>query len=154
LVNDSSLLAAAFSRLVDIDGTMLIELPPRRPVGRVYEIYKKYYVNKESSDLFDITIVKATEAVKAGLITADFLKAEKQRLDHYIHSFMKQNCLVLVEIIPYEDIDRAIELGEKYKKLPIYLYISRFSLVINDNKAPNYTSLDICCYYDRRTDLH
>jgi hypothetical protein len=26
-------------------------------------------------------------------------------------------------LFPYEDIDRAIELGEKYKKLPIYLYI-------------------------------
>lgn len=58
---------------------MLIETPPRRPVGKVYEIYEKYFVNKEHSDLFDITIVKADEAVKAGLITADFLKAERER---------------------------------------------------------------------------
>jgi hypothetical protein len=59
LVDDSSLFAAAFSRLANTDGTMLIETPPRRPVGKVYEIYEKYYVNKEHSDLFDIAIVKA-----------------------------------------------------------------------------------------------
>ncbi len=98
----------AFSRLANTDGTMLIELPPRRPVGKVYEIYEKYYVNKEPSDLFDITIVKASEAVKAGLIIADFLKVEKQRLDYYIHSFMKQNFLVLVEI--YSHMKISIEL--------------------------------------------
>ena len=63
-IHDSSLFAAAFSRLANTDGTMLIELPPRRPVGKVYEIYEKYYVNKEPSDLFDITIVKASEAVR------------------------------------------------------------------------------------------
>lgn len=108
LVDDSSLFAAAFSRLANADGTMLIELPPRRPVGKVYEIYEKYYVNEEPSNLFDITIVKASEAVKAGLITADFLKAEKQRLDYYIHSFMKQNFLVLVEI--YSHMKISIEL--------------------------------------------
>jgi hypothetical protein len=56
---------------------MLIELPPRRPVGIVYKIYEKYYVNREPSDSFDITIVKASEVVKAGLITPDFLKLEK-----------------------------------------------------------------------------
>jgi hypothetical protein len=38
LVDDSSLFAAAFSRLANTDGTMLIETPPRRPVGKVYEI--------------------------------------------------------------------------------------------------------------------
>jgi hypothetical protein len=87
---------------------MFIELSPMRPVGKVYEIYEKYYVNKEPSDLFDITIVKASEAVKAGLITADFLKAEKHRLYYYIHNPMKQNFLVLVEI--YSHMKISIEL--------------------------------------------
>lgn len=45
---------------------------PRRLVGKVYEIQEKYYVNKEKLDLFDIIIVKAEEAVKAGLITEVF----------------------------------------------------------------------------------
>ncbi|HEY6588535.1 MAG TPA: hypothetical protein VIY98_09605 [Nitrososphaeraceae archaeon] len=38
-------LATAFSRLANTDGTMLLETPSRRPVGKVYEIYEKYYIN-------------------------------------------------------------------------------------------------------------
>ncbi len=123
LVDDSSLFAAAFSRLANTDGTMLIETPPRRPVGKVYEIYEKYYVNKEHSDLFDITIVKAEEAVKAGLITADFLKAERERLGPLYSQFYEAEFLsVGGNLFPYEDIDYAIELGERYKYLPINPY--------------------------------
>lgn len=81
LVDDTSLFAAAFSRLANTDGTMLIETPPRRPVDKVFEIYEKYYINKKNSEgLFHITIVKADDVVNAGLITADFLKAERERL--------------------------------------------------------------------------
>ncbi len=123
LVDDSSLFAAAFSRLANTDGTMLIETPPRRPVGKVYEIYEKYYVNKEHTDLFDITIVKAEEAVKAGLITADFLKAERERLGPLYSQFYEAEFLsVGGNLFPYEDIDYAIELGERYKHLPINPY--------------------------------
>jgi hypothetical protein len=123
LVDDSSLFAAVFSRLANTDGTMLIETPPRRPVGKVYEIYEKYYVNKEHSDLFEITIVKAQEAVKAGLITADFLKAERERLGPLYSQFYEAEFLsVGGNLFPYEDIDRSIELGEKYKDLPINPY--------------------------------
>lgn len=123
LVDDSSLFAAAFSRLANTDGTMLIETPPRRPVGKVYEIYEKYYLNKEKSDLFDITIVKVSEAVKAGLITSDFLKAEKERLGPLYSQFYEAEFLSIGgNLFPYEDIDYAIELGEKYKHLPINPY--------------------------------
>ena len=123
MVDDTSLFAAAFSRSANTDGTMLIETPPRRPVGKVYELYEKYFVNKEHSDLFDITIVKADEAVKAGLITADFLKAERERLGPLYSQFYEAEFLsVGGNLFPYEDIDRAIELGEKYKHLPINPY--------------------------------
>lgn len=123
LVDDSSLFAAAFSRLANTDGTMLIETPSRRPVGKVYEIYEKYYVNKEKSDLFDITIVKASEAVKAGLITSEFLKAEKERLGPLYSQFYEAEFLSIGgNLFPYEDIDFAIEMGEKYKDLPINPY--------------------------------
>jgi hypothetical protein len=123
LVDDSSLFAAAFSRLANTDGTMLIETPPRRPVGKVYEIYEKYYLNKEKSDLFDITIVKASEAVKAGLITSEFLKAEKERLGPLYSQFYEAEFLSIGgNLFPYEDIDIAIEQGEKFKHLPINPY--------------------------------
>ena len=123
LVDDSSLFAAAFSRLANTNGEIIVETPPRRPVGRVYEIYEKYYVNKEHSDLFDITIVKAEEAVKAGLITADFLKAERERLGPLYSQFYEAEFLsVGGNLFPYEDIDFAIEQGEKYSKLPINPY--------------------------------
>ena len=59
---------------------MLIETPPRRPLGKVYEIYEKYYVNKEHSDLFDNTIVKLKKPVNASLISLDFQKAKKEGL--------------------------------------------------------------------------
>ena len=106
LVDDTSLFAAAFSRLANTDGTMLIESPPRRPVGKVYEIYEKYYVNKETSNLFTIYIVKAQEAVKAGLITSEFLKAERERLGPLYSQFYEAEFLSIGgNLFPYEDID-------------------------------------------------
>ena len=85
--------AATFSRLANTDGTMLIETPPRRPVGKVYEIYEKYYINEEHSDLFDIPIVKVRDAVDAGLITADFLKEESERLGPLYSQFYEAEFL-------------------------------------------------------------
>ena len=123
LVDDTSLFAAAFSRLANTDGTMLIETPPRRPVGKVYEIYEKYYINKEHSDLFDITIVTAQDAVNTGLITSEFLTAERERLGPLYSQFYEAEFLsVGGNVFPYVDIDYAITLGEKYKHLPINPY--------------------------------
>jgi hypothetical protein len=68
LVDDSSLFAAAFSRLANTDGTMLIETSQRRPKGKVYEIYEQYYLNKEKTDQFEIFIVKASDAVGKDLL--------------------------------------------------------------------------------------
>ena len=58
---------------------MLIETPPKRPKGKVYNIYEKYYKNQERTDLFKKFIVKAEQVVKIGLITKDFLEAKKHR---------------------------------------------------------------------------
>lgn len=128
LVDDTSLFAAAFSRLANTDGTMLIETPPRRPVDKVFEIYEKYYINKKNSEgLFHITIVKADDVVNAGLITADFLKAERERLGPLYSQFYEAEFLsVGGNVFPYQDIDYAIELGEKYKDLPINPYCLHF----------------------------
>lgn len=199
LVNDESLFAAAFSRLANTDGTMLIETPPRRPKGKVFELYEKYHklqqhtplgpndhngnntlgnfpevsnnpkvsntsnvsnetinsvtvpqisqdsndsqvvfkdtetplpknlgvVKKDSSnELFKVYIVKAQQAVNAGLITKEFLDAEKDRLGPLYSQFYEAEFLSIGgNVFPNEDIDTALELGEKYKHLPINPYV-------------------------------
>lgn len=59
---------------------LCLEIMPYRCVSKIYEIYEKYYFNKEHSDLFDITIVKLKKPVNTSLISLDFLKAKKERL--------------------------------------------------------------------------
>ena len=79
LVDDSGLFAAAFSRLANTDGSLIIETPPRGARGRVYEIFEQ--IQKGESE-FSLHIVKANEEVQAGLINAEFLNAERQRLGY------------------------------------------------------------------------
>jgi len=77
LVDDSGLFAAAFSRLANTDGSLIIETPPRGPKGRVYEIFEQ--IQKGESD-FSLHIVRAEKAVQTNLISIEFLNAERQRL--------------------------------------------------------------------------
>lgn len=82
-IDDSGLFAAAFSRLANTNGTMTIETPPH---GMDNQVYKIYMQSRMKTDLdapesqFKIFQVTAREAVAAGLITQQFLDAEKQRL--------------------------------------------------------------------------
>ena len=153
LLNDESLFAAAFSRLANTDGTMLIETPPRRPKGKVFELYEKYHKQQQngiklqnnstpsgvlksennvlednpfgkdlpnpqdsSNELFKVYIVKAQQAVNAGLITREFLDAERERLGPLYSQFYEAEFLSIGgNVFPNEDIDIALELGEKYK---------------------------------------
>jgi hypothetical protein len=50
LVDDSGLFAAAFSRLANTDGSLIIETPPRGARGRVYEIFEQ--IQKGESEFF------------------------------------------------------------------------------------------------------
>jgi hypothetical protein len=83
-VDDSGLFAAAFSRLANTNGTMTIETPPHGMDNQVYKIYMQSRM-KTTTDLdspesqFKIFQVPAREAVAAGLITQEFLDAEKER---------------------------------------------------------------------------
>ena len=104
LVDDSGLFAAAFSRLANTDGSLIIESPPRGARGRVYEIFEQ--INKGESE-FSLHIVKADLAVQAGLINSDFLIAERQRLgplypQYYAAEFIEG----LGNIFSIEAIDR------------------------------------------------
>ena len=73
---------------------------PHRCISKVYEIYEKYYFNKEHSDLFDITIVKLKKPVNTSLISLDFLKAEKKDFDHCIANYLKQNFYTEGNVFP------------------------------------------------------
>jgi hypothetical protein len=112
LVDDSGLFAAAFSRLANTDGNLVIETPPRGARGRVYEIFEQ--IQKSESE-FSLHIVKADQAVTAGLISTEFLNAERQRLgplypQYYAAEFIEGTG----NIFNIEAINRAIELGKQY----------------------------------------
>ena len=81
-IDDSEVFGAAFSRLANTNGTMLIESPPRAPSGKLYEIYENSKLNKTESveGQFKLYEIPASMAVEAGLITQEFLDAEKKRL--------------------------------------------------------------------------
>jgi hypothetical protein len=61
LVDDSSLFAAAFSRLANTDGNICIETPPRGARGRVYEIFEQ--IQKGQVNLA-CTLLKQTKQFK------------------------------------------------------------------------------------------
>ena len=112
LVDDSGLFAAAFSRLANTDGSLIIETPPRGARGRVYEIFEQ--IQKGESE-FSLHIVRAAQTVAAGLIRPEFLNAERQRLgplypQYYNAEFIEGTG----NIFSIEAIDRAVELGKQY----------------------------------------
>ena len=116
-VDDSGLFAAAFSRLANTGGTIVIETPPRGPKGMIYQIYRK---SLEQTDLdnpeaqFKIFHVYAREAVAAGLMTQEFLDGEKQRLGPLYPQYYEAEFIASINTaFDLESIDRAIKLGEQ-----------------------------------------
>lgn len=100
LKDDSGLFAAAFSRLANTGGTILIETPPRGPRGKIYDIYlqskQAQAMGEQVEGQFKIRHVYASDAlapiveydengrptgrVVPGLIAPEHLEAEKVRL--------------------------------------------------------------------------
>jgi hypothetical protein len=112
-LDDSGLFAAAFSRLANTNGSILIETPPRGPQGTIYNIYTK---SKQRTDLdnpesqFKIFHVYAREAVQAGLISQEFLDSEKQRLGPLYPQYYEAEFLASINTV--FDL-QAIEYTEK-----------------------------------------
>ena len=84
-IDDTEVFGAAFSRLANTNGTMLIESPPRAPSGMLYKIYEMSKLRKDVDEnsamsQFKIHEIPAIMAVQAGLITQEFLDAERERL--------------------------------------------------------------------------
>ena len=118
VVDDSGLFAAAFSRLANTSGTMLIETPP---AGMRNSIYRIYMQSRLKTDLdspesaFKIFQVPAREAVAAGLITQDFLEAEKQRLGPLYPRYYEAEFIAGGgNVFNIESIEHSIVEGEKY----------------------------------------
>ena len=112
LVDDSGLFAAAFSRLANTDGSLIIETPPRGARGRVFEIFEQ--IQKNQSE-FSLHIVKADQAVQAGLISAEFLNAERQRLGPLYPQYYEAEFLEGIgNLFSHVSIDKAIEAGKQY----------------------------------------
>ena len=112
LVDDSGLFAAAFSRLANTDGSLIFETPPRGARGRVYEIFEQ--IQKGESE-FSLHIVKADQAVEAGLISSEFLNAERQRLGYlYPQYYMAEFLEGTGNLFLIPSIDRAVLLGEQF----------------------------------------
>ena len=118
-IDDSGLFAAAFSRLANTAGTMTIETPPHGMDNSVYKIYMQSRL--KSSDLdapesqFKIFQVPAREAVQAGLITQEFLEAEKQRLGPLYPRYYEAEFIAGGgNVFNIEAIDWSIQEGQKY----------------------------------------
>ena len=82
-VDDSQLFGAAFSRLANTNGSILIETPPRGQRGKVWEIYQQSELTGDDEyegAKFLVRRIPAEMAVQAGLITQEFLDSEKIRL--------------------------------------------------------------------------
>lgn len=82
-IDDAPIFGAAFSRLANTNGTMLIESPPRGQRGKVWDIYKASKLKGDDvyeEAKFKVREYSAQRAVDAGLITEEFLQAERVRL--------------------------------------------------------------------------
>ena len=82
-VDDSQLFGAAFSRLANTRGSMLIESPPRGQRGKVWEIYQQSELQGDEAHeeaKFDVKKIYASQAVDAGLIDQAFLDQERVRM--------------------------------------------------------------------------
>ena len=124
MIDDSGLFAAAFSRLANTDGSMIIETPPRGARGRVYEIYEK--IEKGESE-FSLHVVKAEQAVQAGLISFDFLTAERQRLGPLYPRYYEAEFIEGIgNIFSLISIDNAVERGKEYDPDEYNPYIRSF----------------------------
>jgi len=137
LKDDSPLFAAAFSRLANTGGTMLIETPPRGPRGKVFEIYQQALSHQNEFALFHVT---AQEAVKEGLISQAFLDEEKRRLGAlYPQYYESEFIAVSGNLFSQAAIDKCLQPTfypllrkntEKYMAVDLGYISSKFAIII------------------------
>jgi hypothetical protein len=109
--DDAPIFAAAFSRLANTRGTMLIETPPRGPRGKVFEIYQQSLTKQSQQEeaRFEIFHVTAQDAVRQDVISQEFLDEEKVRLGSlYPQYYEAEFIAVSGNIFAQSAIDAAI----------------------------------------------
>ena len=118
-VDDSQLFGAAFSRLANTGGSMLIESPPRGTTGKVYDIYTQSELMGDEQfeeAKFQVQKIYASQAVEAGLITQEFLDAERVRLGSLYPMFYEAEFLnpftswYTKEMIQYDNTPDYVEM--------------------------------------------
>jgi len=140
--DDAPLFAAAFSRLANTDGTMLIESPPRGTHGQTFELYNQYLPKQQSLTERDFKIfhVTAQDGVKEGLITQEFLDEEKMRLGAlYPQYYLAQFISVSGNLFAQAAIDKCIQpltnlrpITEKYIAVDLGYSSSKFAILAGE----------------------
>jgi hypothetical protein len=121
VVDDAQIYAALMSRLTNTDGRMMIEGPPRGPQGRFYELYEQFKTNHNID--FKVFLITIYDALKAGLVTQEFIDKARIELGQlYPQTYEGSFVAGVGNVFTPEMIDRAIELGEKLKGIPISQY--------------------------------
>jgi len=122
MLDDSGVFAAAFSRLANTNGEMVIESPPRGQRGKFYELHE-LYKDGHNAD-FKVWTVLAEDGKKAGLISQEFLDAERERLGALYPQYYGGSFLVATgNIFTEDEIAHAELLGEIHKHKPINPYM-------------------------------
>jgi hypothetical protein len=70
----------ALTRLANTNGSAIIETIPSGPEGKIYQMYQQYHGKEWQQGDFKVLTIGAQEAVKAGVITQEFLDSEAKRL--------------------------------------------------------------------------
>jgi hypothetical protein len=144
LKDDSPIFAAAFSRLLSTDGTMIIETPPRGPFKKTFEIYQQSLAKQVDPALqetqFSVHHVSAQDGVAAGVITQSTLDAERARLGPtlYAQSYECQFTALRGNLFAQSAIDKAIvdydmtvnPITEKYIAVDLGFVSSKFAIVV------------------------
>lgn len=149
LKDDSSVFSTAFSRLATTDGSILIETPPRGPFKKTFEIYEQSLIKNPDPKLaetqFSIHHVSAQEAVKAGIMTQEFLNAERLRLGAtlYAQTYECEFVSASGNLFNQSAIDRCIEncdplslreSTEKYMAVDLGYSSSKFAIIIAEHE--------------------
>lgn len=139
LKDDSPLFAAAFSRLANTGGSMLIETPPRGPRGRIFEIYQQALTHQEGIEgQFKIFHVTAQDAVNEGLITKEFLNEERFRLGALYPQYYEAEFIsVSGNLFAQSAIDKIVQpltdlrpITEKYIAVDLGYSTSKFAIIV------------------------
>ena len=121
IIDDAPVYAAAFSRLTNTNGRMMVEGPPAGPFGRFYELHEQFKDNSNKD--FQVFHVDIYQARDNGLVTQQFIEEKKLELGPLFSQTYEGSFDIGVgNVFDPLEIDKAIELGESLKDIPISQY--------------------------------